>query len=141
MINKIIDGIVVAINSEFGDDYEIYTKAVEQGLKEPCFSVLCINPTIEQSFGRRFFRTQQFCIHYHPSSAEPRIESNAVMERLYSILEIITVGGDLTRGAKMKAEFDEGVLHFFVNYDFYVREDNDEDITMEDLDYNTGLKG
>ena len=29
MINKIIDGISVAINAEFGDDYEIYTESVE----------------------------------------------------------------------------------------------------------------
>ena len=39
MINKIIDGISVAINSEFGDPYEIYTESIEQGLVEPCFSI------------------------------------------------------------------------------------------------------
>ena len=43
MINEIIDGISVAINTEFGDDYEIYTESIEQGLEEPCFSILCLN--------------------------------------------------------------------------------------------------
>ena len=66
MINKIIDGISVAINAEFGYDYEIYTESVEQGLNEPCFSILCLNPTNEQFLGRRYFRNNQFCIHYFP---------------------------------------------------------------------------
>ena len=37
MINKIIDGICAVINLEFGDEYEIYTESIEQGLEEPCF--------------------------------------------------------------------------------------------------------
>lgn len=37
MINKIIDGISISLNAEFGDDYKIYTESIEQGLKEPCF--------------------------------------------------------------------------------------------------------
>lgn len=39
MINKVIDGISKAINEEFGDEYNIYTEEIEQGLKEPCFSM------------------------------------------------------------------------------------------------------
>ena len=58
MINKIIDGISVAINAEFGDDYEIYTESVEQGLNEPCFSILCLNPTNEQFLAFHFINTK-----------------------------------------------------------------------------------
>lgn len=36
MIDKIIDAISTTIYAEFGDDYEIYTESIEQGLKEPC---------------------------------------------------------------------------------------------------------
>ena len=35
MLNKIVDGIVQAISSVYGDGYEIYTERVEQGLTEP----------------------------------------------------------------------------------------------------------
>ena len=48
MINKIIDGISIALNAEFGNDYEIYTDNIEQGLKEPCFSIVCLNPRMNQ---------------------------------------------------------------------------------------------
>ena len=39
MINSIIEGISIAINTEFEDVYTIYTESVEQGLKEPCFFI------------------------------------------------------------------------------------------------------
>lgn len=141
MINKIIDGISVAINSKFGDPYEIYTESVEQGLKEPCFSILCLNPTIERFLGERFFRTNQFCIHYFPKTSEKRSECFSVMEKLYETLETITVDGALIRGTKMKAEVVDGVLSFFVNYDMYVYKVTEVESGMESFVHNTDLKG
>ena len=67
MINSIIDEISIAINAEFGDDYKIHTESIEQGLVEPCFSIVCINPTNKLFLGNtsesRHYRTNQFCIH------------------------------------------------------------------------------
>ena len=119
MINEIIDGISVAINTEFGDDYEIYTESIEQGLEEPCFSILCLNPTVEQFLGKRYFRTNQFCVHYFPKSNERRSECNEVAERLFNCLEVITAGGDLIRGTSLHSEISDDVLSFFVNYDLF----------------------
>ena len=141
MINKIIDGISVAINSEFGDPYEIHTESIEQGLVEPCFSILCLNPTIDQVLGKRHFRTNQFCIHYFPSSSEPRSECYAVIERLMGALEIITVDGDQCRGTDMHGEVVDNVLSFFVNYDMYVYKERTTEPVMENVTYNTHLKG
>ena len=142
MINKIIDGISVAIDSEFGDPYEIYTESIEQGFTEPCFSILCLNPTLEQFLGRRYFRTNQFCIHYFPSSDEKRSECFAVMERLVKALEVITVDGDLIRGTRMNGEIVDDVLNFFVNYDLFVyKEETEIPSDMESISHNTDLKG
>lgn len=44
MINSIIASISISLNAEFGDEYTTYTESVEQGLKEPCFFLSCINP-------------------------------------------------------------------------------------------------
>ena len=141
MINKIIDRISVAIGSTFGDSHEIYTESVEQGLKEPCFSILCLNPTVQQFLGKRYFRANQFCIHYFPSSKEPRLECSSVMETLFHILETITVDGDLVRGTKMNGEIVDGVLSFFVNYDMYVYKSEESNTMMESVSHNTDLKG
>ena len=42
MINSIIEGIAIALNGEFGDDYRIYVEKERQDLKEPCFFVSII---------------------------------------------------------------------------------------------------
>lgn len=141
MINKIIDGISVAINSEFGDLYEIYTESIEQGLIEPCFSILCLNPTVNQVLGKRYFRTNQFCIHYFPSSNEKQSECYAVIDRLVNALEIITVDGDQCRGTDIHSEVVDNVLSFFVNYDMYVYKETEVEPNMEDLIYNGNAKG
>lgn len=140
MINKIIDGISSAINAEFGDKYEIYTESVEQGLKEPCFSILCLNPTIEQFIGQRYYRTNQFCIHYFPESSEKQHECNEVAEKLFECMEIITVDGDLIRGNAIHSEISDEVLSFFVNYDLFIRK-AEEVAIMEVLELDTEAKG
>lgn len=141
MINKIIDGICVSINTEFNDTYEIYTESIKQGLKEPCFSLVCLNPTIKQFLGKRYFRTNQFCIHYFPSSNEKRSECYEVMEKLHSALEYITVDGDLIRGTEMHCEFVDDVLNFFVNFDMFVYKKDDGEESMETFEHNTTVKG
>ena len=141
MINQIIDGISVAINSEFSDHYEIYTESIEQGLEEPCFSILCLNPKIDQVLGKRYFGTNQFCVHYFPSSDEKRSECHAVLERLMYALEIITVGGDQCRGTDMHGEVVDNVLSFFVNYNMYVYKEKVAAPMMETVNHNTNMKG
>lgn len=60
MVNKIVDGIVQAISAAYGEEYEIYTENVEQGLTEPCFLIECINPSFEQFLGRRYHEKVPF---------------------------------------------------------------------------------
>ena len=141
MINKIIDGISVAINSEFGKAYEIYTESVEQGLVEPCFSILCLNPTIDQVLGKRYFRRNQFCVHYFPSTSEKQLECYTVLNRLIGALETIEVDGDLCRGTGIHGEVVDNVLSFFVNYDMFVYKETEEKSPMSSIRYKTGIKG
>ena len=141
MIKAIIDALSIAINAEFGESYEIYTESVEQGLEEPCFSILCLNPKIDQKLGKRYFRTNMFCIHYFPKSDEKRSECHSVAERLFSALEYITITGDLCRGTEMHYEVVDNVLSFFVNYDMHVYKDEPVEFMMESVTHNTGTKG
>ncbi len=141
MINSIIESIAAALNSEFDGEYVIYTESVEQGLKEPCFFVLCINPTSRMFFGRRYFKENQFCIQYFPADkSRKREECNEVAEKLFSCLECIPNGGDLIRGTKMNAEIADGILNFFVNYDLFVMKPT-ETAAMEEYSRNVGAKG
>lgn len=131
MINKIIDGISEAIFTEFGTGYDIYTESIEQGLEEPCFSILCLNPTNELFLGKRYFRQNQFMIQFFPASDEKNKECFAVQERLFDCLELITVNGDLTRGTKMTAEMVDGVLNFGINFDMFMYKVETDDNKMD----------
>lgn len=144
MINLIIDAISIAIDKEFNTTpgtYAIHTESVEQGLTEPCFSIMCINPTNELFRGERYFRTNQFAIQYFPSTSEVRSECNDVQEKLFDCLEYITVDSNLTRGTKMKGELVDGVLNFFVNYDMYVYKVVATEESMGTLAINSDAKG
>jgi len=120
-INNIIDGICKAINNEFGDEYEIYTELVEQGLQPPCFAVACTSSDIKQRLGNRYKRNNSFSIYHFPEeNIDKRIPSQEVKERLFNALEYITVDGDLTRGTNMNGNIIGNVLEFNVDYNMEV---------------------
>ena len=142
MINKIIDAISISIDAEFGDQYKIYTEEVKQGLDEPCFFILCINPTNELFRNNRYFRTNHFSIQYFPCTDEPKAERNAVAERLYDCLKVIpSKENGPSRGTRMSSEMVDGVLNFFVNYDMYVYKVEVPGEPMENLNVRTDAKG
>lgn len=141
MINAIIEAISVALNGEFGDSYEIHMEEIEQGLEEPCFFIFCLNPSNDLFLGKRYFRTNPFCIQYFPESSEKQRECNGVAERMYDCLEYITMDGDSEpiRGTKMKHEVVDNVLNFFVNYDCFVYK-VEEQTAMGEMKLDTAVK-
>lgn len=141
MINSIIKALSISLNKEFGDEYTNYIEEVKQGLKEPCFFVSCINPTVKLFLDKRYFRKNQFCIQYFPkNNNRKKEECNDVAERLFLCLELITVNGDLVRGTGMKYEIVDGVLNFFVNYNIFVYRVTESLQVMENLRENVSLK-
>ena len=141
MINSIVEAISCSLNKEFGDDYEIHNEEIKQGLKEPCFFITCLNPTTELFLGKRYFRTNQFCIQYFPETNEKQRECNGVAERMWQCLEYITIYGEdkPIMGTKMKYEVVNGVLNFFVNYDCFIRK-IEQQTPMESLQASTNVK-
>lgn len=141
MINSIIEAISVSLNGEFGDDYEIHMEEIKQGLKEPCFFIACLNPTNNLFMGKRYERTNQFCIQYFPKSDEVQRECTDVAERMYGCLEYITTDGDTKPigGSNMKHQVVDGVLNFFVNYDFFTVK-TEEQAPMKIMTANTDVK-
>lgn len=140
-LNKLIDGISKSIYTVFGDDYEIYTSEVEQGLQEPCFLIICISPSQSKLSGNMYDRQQLIDVHYFPkdkiNSSE---EMNNVYDTLLEALEVIEVNGDLIRGSNMNAKTQSGVLHFFVEYNYHMIKETKKEY-MEILDEEVEVKG
>ncbi len=141
MINPIIEGIAKAIDNEFGEEYTIYTDSIEQGFDEPCFFISLINHTSKKVISNRYFCKNCFCIQYFPNNEQHRNEEcYEVMDRLVPCLQLIAVGKDLTMGTKMNGEIIDGILNFFVNYNFFVCDTVQPD-TMENISRKVSVKG
>lgn len=132
MLNETIDGICEVLAEAF-PSITIYTEQVKQGLKTPCFIISCVNPSNKHVRAERYRRNNLFSVQYIPQSGlDAKAECCIVLDALYQSLEYINISGDLTRGTGMSAEFTDGVLTFFVNYNMFVRRKNQKDL-METL--------
>ena len=135
MILETIKGISRALFNEFGSKYAIYKEDIPQNFKEPCFSITHIRGTNDLKLTGRYIRRNRFNVHYFPKKGEhEKEEIYNVIERLFSCLEYINVLDNLCGGAKMSPEIVDGVLHFFVDYDFFVVEKREcEDNSMKSI--------
>lgn len=144
MVNEIINGIAIKLHSVFDSDYKIYKESIEQGLTEPCFSIVLLQAVQEARLPNRYFRSLPFDVHYFPkSTTNAKNEMYEVGEQLLMALEHITVkdnGSDsLCRGTKMRYEIVDNVLHFFVSYDLFIKKEQ-EKVLMLDLETNSRVE-
>lgn len=140
MLNKIIDGVSVALDAAF-EGITMYSEGVKQDFQEPCFFILSLNPSQTQIVGPRYRREYPFDIHYFPrESQEKNQEMNSTAENLLQVLEYITVDGNLIRGTRMNYEKVDGVLHFFISYNLHVHKDIQKQDPMDEVAVTSGLK-
>ena len=117
MVNDIINGISIKLNSVYGDSHKAHTSNVKQGLETPCFFIKCLTVINTPFMGKRKMREYNFDIHYFPKDETDNEEMLAVGEKLIETLEYITLlNGDIIRGTNLDYEIIDGVLHFRVTY-------------------------
>ena len=138
MVNELLNGISIKLNQVFGDGYEIYGDTdVIQGLKEPCFFISVLNPSQTKMIGQRYFREYPFDVQFFPINSGDNVELQEVASELFLALEYITLlNGDLVHGTLMSYEVVDGVLHFKVNYNMFLKnvepKDNMETISIDE---------
>ena len=127
MINAIIKAIAKALDEQFNaeaDAYEIYDEEIKQDLQEPAFFIQSLNPSTDLFLGKRYLQHTHILIQYFPKSeTDYQAECNAIGQQLIWIVEWITCEGDdrPIRGTKMHYEVIDGILNFFVDYEFFIR--------------------
>mgnify|MGYP006968300443 FL=1 len=121
MINTVTEAVCAALTAEFGDAYTVRSEMDEQEPKSPCFFISCKSSEIRQYPGRRYFWKNLFCIQYIPVSEHPNAECHNTGERLLSCLEYISVSDTRMRGIVSRYEITDGILHFYINYDFFTQ--------------------
>ena len=144
MIEEIVRGISRGLSEHFKDDeieYTIYDERVEQGLKVPCFFVLCKSYSDELYRGKRYRRKAEMSIEYVADDKRESInkDMNSVIEVLYDITEVIEAEGNELRGIERKVEKNEKGFVFSVNYEYFYYKNEDSE-KMEILEEDIMLK-
>ena len=139
MVNDIIAGISNALYNEFG--YENHMEEIKQDLEEPCFFISALNPSAREYPGGRCRRDNSFVIQYFPESeGHAASECYSVAERMLKCLGLISVQGQLLHGSSMNYRVTDGVLSYFVDYNFFTR-DTVKTECMGDIGYSIKGKG
>lgn len=143
MTDDIIKGIATKLHQTFGAEYRIYTENIEQGFKEPCFSIELLLTSNEQDrLASHYIRRHSFNVHYFPKDRCKAVnEIHMVARQLFLTLEYILVLDNLCKGSKMSYEIQDNQLHFFVDFTTFVTipQSNDADY-MGTLTLNTKLE-
>lgn len=145
MVNSIMDGIAKALRSAY-PTYKIYIDDVEQYLKRPAFFIALLSSEQEQKLDDRLWREHAFDIHFFPENEKkPTREINAVIDALRMALRYITVQetetkSSLVRGTDVRHEEVDGVLHFYINFNLFVRLPKEPIPVMESLEQKDELK-
>lgn len=137
----IIDGIVKALKAEFGEVYTYYVNDIPQGFNEPSFYIKLLDSKFNLVCGNRYLRKNLCSIRYFPQSElSPKQEINAVLDRIFPVLEYIYMDDDLIRGTNMESTIEDNILHLNINYDFFVFRPIKREILMQELIQDQKLK-
>jgi hypothetical protein len=140
VVNDIVNGISVQLNTVFGDGYGIHTENVKQGLIEPCFFIKLLTTISTPFMGKRKKREYPFDIHYLPENDADNDGMYSVGDKLMESMEYITLlDGNILRGKDMTYEIIDGVLHFKVTY-AVVLNDISREGAMDEYGLDLGVK-
>lgn len=141
MLNELIEAISTKLKQVFGAETRVYSEPLEQG-QRPCFFITVLKPSETPLLGNRFFRSHPFDVQYSPAVAENNAELQEMAANLFDALEFVTmVNDDLVHGTKMNYEIVDGVLHFYVNYNMFLKKVKEPVDNMEALTVNNEVRG
>ena len=135
MNKEVVLSIVDALEAAF--DYPVRIDGVEQELTPPCFLVEKVQGGQKKEIGNRYKNNNYFDIKYLTETEKPMMELLGVEEKLYDCLEYIEINGSPTKGTDMKGSVIDGVLHFFVNYNFHVFKRTVQEESMQKITIKT----
>lgn len=138
-VNSIRSGVIIAL-SELFPTMEIYGEANREGFEAPCFFVKLLTSAQDQELDRRYRRSYSFDIHFFPASPDYNEEAHEMAENLYDRLRQVNIDGVTYRGKGMTHEIVDGVLHFFVDFNFFVYVEKQPEIKMQTLKQEGYLK-
>ncbi|WP_324824991.1 phage tail terminator family protein [Sinanaerobacter sp. ZZT-01] len=137
MRDEILAGMVRKLETL---DIPVYVRGTKQEGDSAYFLVLPLTSSVEKVIGSRYRLNHSFEVQYYPPKDGESVQES-VEDVLFQLLEYILMGEDLIHGTKMHTKNEEGIFHFYVDYNFYSYKEVEEKVDMGDVDIKNGLKG
>ncbi|MBU5486472.1 hypothetical protein KQI86_19405 [Clostridium sp. MSJ-11] len=132
-INDLKIGINQLLDRKF-PNIDIHNEKIEQGFEEPCFFIKILSSGQNKELNRRYNKNISFDIHYFSEKEDVNSDCLSMADKLYEVLEYVQVGNSLYRANKMTHEVIDGVLHFFLQFNYKVIKQIEESPKMQALD-------
>lgn len=137
MEENITNGIAFALSQEFGDEYNIYTESIEQGLKRPCFFILHKGTKYD-------FLPMNRCIAYYEFELDLIINEklnqkiNSITQRVFNAIKTVDCSDGYINAFDLQLESKEGSYKIQAVYCMSGRFSESGYDLMEKLDINEG---
>ncbi|MDU1348272.1 DUF6838 family protein [uncultured Clostridium sp.] len=138
-INDLRIGINHALDKEF-PNINIYGEEIKQGFEEPCFFIKILSSAQDKELSRRYNKNVYFDIHYFSDKDNINNDCNDMADKFYEALEYVPIGKKLYKASNMTHETIDGVLHFFLQFNYKVIKEMEEASKMQILEREVGLK-
>ena len=114
----------------------VYINTPMQDMEKPCFFIQQITTSNDKQLRKIANRRYFMDIRVHPAENNDTIRTwlYDIGDRLFTVLNYITISGQRVYGRNMRFEITDNVLHFFVDYSFRVTQLEDEGIKMRTLE-------
>lgn len=119
MVEKLIGAIGDAFRNKWGDEYAVYTEAVEQGVKKPCFFIECEKSDAVRLLGERFFVRCTVKVTLDSDKEDKKCESGSLTGDMFKLLGLIEADGGFFRGRKISGTWESGGFAVRAVYDVY----------------------
>ncbi|RXM69428.1 phage tail terminator family protein [Clostridium tetani] len=131
-INDLRIGINQALDKEF-PNINIYGEEIKQGFEEPCFFIKILSSAQGKELNRRYMKNVHFDIHYFSEKEDINNDCLYMTDKLYEVLEYVPIGSSLYRASNMTHEVIDGVLHFFLQFNYHVIKEIEKTPKMKKL--------
>ncbi|MBU3193468.1 phage tail terminator family protein [Clostridium algidicarnis] len=131
-INYLRIGINQALDKEF-PNINIYGEEIKQGFEEPCFFIKVLSSAQDKQLNRRYKKNIYFDIHYFSNKEDTNSDCLDMADRLYEVLEYVSMGNSLYRSTGMTHEVVDGALHFMMQFNYHVLKEIEKASKMEKL--------
>lgn len=144
VINEVILGIAAKIKQIYANkgDYPIMTDSKKQDLEKPCFFIKVLNGEENREIGinNKFYKDElNLVIIGYTLDGDTEI-LNDMIDNLYNLEYIELSDKSLIRATKLHPKIEDGVLHFFIDYNLFIEKDNAEVIKMDNYDLSGEVK-